>query len=173
MINPTVTRRAEGGWHFEWEEGSPPYELWLDGVLLTMLEAEEYDFVDGGYEDEPPAIEVLDGVSAAVAGNELYPPFVVIQWRGLQTAIAYVVRQYDGASWQDVAEVMESARGYYSWRSPALEDASSEQFRVVALDGNGNEGTALSFTLEVCRNPAPPEVEVEINGDGDIEVTSA
>lgn len=168
-INATVTRREDGGWNFTWDVGTAPYAIWLDGKLLDTVDDEEYDVTLPGYEDVPPSLEILnDGEEAE---SELYPPYVIVQWRGIPTAVAYVVEENVEGDWVTRATVQEARRGYYTWRSPAKPDGSALQFRVLPADLYGNTGTAIAFSMDLCRNPETPEIEITINDGGDVVVS--
>ncbi len=176
-INAVVTRRADGGWHFTWDaEGSAdlPYAIWLDGVLLKQTSDNLYDFTQGGYEEVPPDIEIVNGASGTVAENYLYPPYVLLQWRGLLLAAGYVVERHTGSSsdpWVTVGNILERGSGYYSWRSPALEDMEQVAYRVSALDFGGGVGAPITFHITVCRNPIHPDVDLDVSSAGDIVVS--
>lgn len=169
MINPTVVRMAEGGWRFTWPAGTPPYRVRLEGEQLAEVLVESYEFTGPNYDFVPPAVEVFE--STAVSQDKSYPPCRLLQWRGLQIAFAYIIKQLIGLSWVSVGSVSEIKRGYYQWKSPPLDDLSTVQFRVYASDVNGNLGTPLPFTAVVCRNPAPPVVAIDFSTAGDIVVT--
>jgi len=156
-----VERTTTGAWRFTWPVGTSPYQVWLDGILLDTVAVEEYTISDPRYTTVPPEIEVGDTPSSGV-----YPPFVRLQWRGNQAAIAYNIEQNIGAGWKTVATVKEDRQGYYTWQSRALEDGSAPQFRVTATDARANLGVALTFTMTVYRNPlAIPVSTLIVAGD--------
>lgn len=167
----TVERLEDGGWRLTWGAGDPPYAVWLDGILLTdtLLDL-EYEVHRPGYETQAPALEVLS--ESEESESQRFPPYVVIQWRSVTGAIAYVVEEYVGGEWILVVTVMHSSlRGYYSWKSPALADGTTPTLRVKAVDLRGNAGDPLAFTFEVCRNPTPPTVSGALDNNGHVEVS--
>lgn len=170
-INPTVVRRDDGGWDFTWTPGTSPYSIWLDGRLKTTVIDEAYSFTDPGYEDSPPPLEIVS--DGDVAENSLFPPFLTLQWQRVAAAEAYIIERYNGATWEEVGEVTQTSNTYLQWVSPALEDGTTVQYRVKAVDLRGNAGTPITFSIEVCRNPAPPEVTYTIDSNGDVLVTEA
>lgn len=169
-VSPTIERDAGGGWLVTWSPGTAPYSVWLDGILLGTTDEEEYLIEDPDYDDVAPAVEVLN--DGEVGESETYPPFVRLQWRGNQVAESYEVQQLVGVEWKQKAVVAEDGSGYYSWESLPLEDEAVEQFRVVASDVIGNEGTPVAFSIEVCRNPAPPIIAVAIDS-GDVVISGS
>ena len=169
-VSPTVTRRGDGGWSFTWPVGRAPYGVWLDGVLLDTVTTESYECLLPYYDDEAPALEIVN--ADATAQGSSYPPFVQLQWRGLQTAYAYLVEQYVSAAWVTRGEVLETKRGYYSFASQAQTDAAAMQWRVSALDQKGNAGTPLTFSYTIVRNPDPPSIALAITA-GSLVVSAA
>lgn len=165
-VGPTVTRRGDGGWSFTFPVGRGPYAVWLNGVQIDTTTTETYECLLPGYDDEAPALEFVN--TGETGQGESYPPSVRIQWRGLQTAVAYVVEQY----WTQRCVVLESARGYYSFTSQPQTDAAATQWRVSALDVQGNAGAALSFSYTIVRNPGPPSIAVTISA-GSLVVSAA
>lgn len=162
MISPTVTRNGDGSWGFTWSPGTPPYSVWLDGILLGTVSTEAYTAELPNYETVPPALEIVSTGSSA--GNSLYPPRVILQWRGITTSAGYLVEQFVSSSWVQRVNVSESGRGYYDWLSGPQDDGSTGQFRVTAFDLRGNGGTPLAFSLIICRNPAPPAATIGYSG---------
>lgn len=162
MINPGATRNPDGSWSFTWPASTPPYSIWLDGVVLDEVDVEAFTFSDHKYVSAPPAIEVVDAVSSAQ--SQLYPPRVTIQWRGSKEAAGYVIEQWNGSSWVEQVAYNESGRGeYMSWTSFAQADGSTPQLRVRARDLRGNLGAPLvPIKITIARNPAPPAVSYAI-----------
>jgi hypothetical protein len=106
------------------------------------------------------------------------PGFMVLQWRGRADAYLYQPQQFTGAEWVDLAPVLETGRGYYTYTTSWL-DANSNgvgsvsQFRVKIVDSVGNFGGYVYFDFYVIRHPDPPEVVVTWNElTNEIEVNS-
>lgn len=158
----TATRRADGGWSFTFPVGLAPYRVLLDGKEIDTTETESYEFLRSGYDDEAPPLEF---VSAEATGDgERYPPYVRLQWRGLQNADAYLVEQYVSSAWATRVTLRENGSGYYSWSSLAQTDGDATQWRVSALSPKQSAGTPISFTFTIVRNPAPPSSSFSISG---------
>ena len=168
-LTPTVTKIAAGGWRLAWSGGTPPYSLWVDGREVLTTSDTTADLELGGYELTPPDVEVLS--SGEVGEQATHPPYARIQWRGNTGALGYRVQELVGTAWVDRGLLIEDGRGYYTWESEVLEDGSPASFRVHAIDPAGNEGSALTFQLDVIRNPATPAVGLELTG-GDVVVSS-
>lgn len=163
----SVTRNAQGEWVFTWT-GNPLFEIWLDGYLLTTQASTTYTYTGGVYVDDAPPLEVIEvGVTAE---NFLYPPFVKLQWRGIQAADSYVVQLFD-SGWIDVGTITEDGRGYYTWDSQPEDDATLHSYRVLGVTVNA-EGTPIAYDIPLVRNPAPPDVDLEIDSNGDLVVSA-
>lgn len=171
-INGTVVRQPVGSWLFTWPVGTSPYSVYLDGVRLANgLTVESFEFVNTfEYFDEAPPLEILN--AGDPVENLLFPPRFTLQWRGLQNATAYIVEQFLSGSFKEVANIMENATGYYKWKSNALADGDLHQFRVIAVDVQNNEGTPITFSSDIDRNPATPAVAFAITA-GDVVVSAA
>lgn len=169
MTTPTVVLSSTGGWDFSWPAGTPPYQVWSDGVLLETTTEESYHCSLPGYEETPPDVEVVD--STEVAESSLYPPYLLLQWRGVQGAMGYSIQQYLDSEWADVGTLTESGRGYYSWSTPPQDDGDNLVYRVLAISLNGGLGVPIGFQVTMVRNPAHPAVTLEIESTGNLVVS--
>lgn len=170
-IDPTATRNEDGSWSFAWSGGSTPWAIWLNGKQIDSVATAAYTFgADPDYETSPPPLEIVG--TGDTAESSLYPPRAVIQWRGVLTAAEYGVEQYVGGAWVEVANVSETAAGYYTYESDALTDETTHQFRVKAYRADGVSGAAITFSLFCARNPAPPSgLSYTITSSGDVSVS--
>src|SRR5689334_7114694 len=107
------------------------------------------------------------------AESELYPPRLIIQWRGNLNAVAYKIDQYIGSAWKNVGNKVENGQGYYQWRSQPIADGTDAIFRVAPTDINGNEGTAIQFEIVICCNPKAPTVIYSFTSSNAIEVSES
>jgi len=170
-VDPTVARDPTGAWDFAWLAGTPPWHIWLDGRLLATVSDPEYQVSAAQYPAVPPDLEIVDSSSGSVAQNSLYPPYFQIQWYGIIGAAGYVVEQLVNSVWTKVHSSAERGQGYICWQTPALQDALTYQFRVTAVDNQGNGGTPVPFTFEVCRNPLHPAVTFALSSSGAVVVS--
>jgi hypothetical protein len=150
--------------------GNDPFDLYVDGVLQSqnMLFAdpvsghttnEEYWYFNGDAY-EPDAAELRDADSTGTAESVLYPPYLILQWRGDDDAESYLIQQYVDSAWSDIANVAEDNKGYYQYQTVALTDATTHQWRVLPVDHYGNEGTPVQFDMFLVRNPDTPSYAV-------------
>jgi len=172
MINATVVRQPEATWLFTWAVGTPPYAVWLDGrQLASGLTVESFLYEEAIHEDEAPPLEILN--DGDPVQNQLFPPRIQIQFRALQAAAAYIIEQFIAAAWVQVAQIMEAKRGYHNRETEPLDDATTHLFRATALSVAGAEGTPLTFSIDMVRNPNTPQVAFSVSTAGDIVVSAA
>ncbi len=155
-----ITKVGSQSWRFEWAATTSPYRVYWNGTLLDTVTALEYIIEENGYLTEPPALEVLDANDTDDAENIAYPPRLVIQWRQVSDVLSYGVREKVGATWTARATVGENNLGYYRHETPALDDITTADWRVVAIDSLGNESDPLEFDAFVVRNPDPPDITI-------------
>lgn len=165
-----ATKQENGHWLFEWDANSgDPFDIYLDGVMLGSVVGGEYEVEEDGYDTSPPPLEIVADESGVYAGSLLYPPYVILQWRGVSGADAYLVEHHRSGDWMAAKTIMDLDAGYYTYQTDVLTDSESSSFRVSALDVLGNAGTPVTFSFYVVRNPAPPEVDLSMDS-GDIVV---
>jgi len=170
----TATKQENGHWLFAWDADSgESFEIWWNGTLLNTVVGGEFDCELNGYAETPPPLEVVADESGVDAESELYPPFVILQWRGVSGATAYLVEQYVSGAWIARKTVMERERGYYTYQTAVLEDDTETTFRVSALDARGTAGTPVNFSFKVVRNPAPPDVSFSMESGASLVVEEA
>lgn len=164
-----AVKQATGTWLFTWDGGSADsYDIWLDGELLDTVVGGEYECPEADYNDAPPPLEIVADESDADAENDLYPPYVILQWREVTGADAYRVEQYIDSNWVIVDTIQDRSVGYYFYQSEPLTDGTAYDFRVSAVDVNNNAGTPVTFDTTIMCNPTPPEVSFDIDSSGDL-----
>ena len=166
-----ITRVLHSGgsaWTYELS-GTAPYTILFQGqVLESAWPSDSYTISMIGYDNEPPALEVLDSTESLPSPVQQNPGFLTLQWRGRSDAFIYQPDYKVGIEWEMLPPVYESGRGYYTYTTPWLAARSHgaggiEQFRVKIIDELGNEGGLIPFTIFVLRHPDPPEVVVTWN----------
>lgn len=163
----TATKQENGHWLFEWTADSgDPFDIYLNGELLDSVTGGEYEAEEDGYDTAPPPLEIVEDASGADAESLLYPPYAILQWRGVTGAEAYLVEKLVDGDWVSFKTIMEQEEGYYTYQTGVLTDSESTSFRVSALDLQGNAGTPVAFSFYVVRNPAPPSVSLEMESGG-------
>ncbi len=157
----TAVKQSDSTWVFTWDADSGvSYDIWLYGILLDTVDEGEYTCTEPDYEDTSAPLEIV--VEDASAENDDYPPYAALQWAEVEDASAYVVSEYVVDEWIARSTVMQADVGYYGYVTLRLEDEDEVIFKVEALDTNGNEGTAITYTFSVVCNPIPPETDISI-----------
>ena len=105
------------------------------------------------------------------AEHEKNPPFLQLQWRGLQTAFAYVIEELIGITFVEVGSVMENGEGYYLWKSPRRSNTEVVEYRIFAVDIAGGEGVPISFVTTVFCHPIAPTVALTMDTAGNLVVS--
>ena len=158
-----ATRQADGSWIFTWTAGASPWRVFLDGKQIdTVTTTATYTFLQDGYQDSPPPLEIVG--AGQDAETELYPAWVTLQWRESATAVSYVVKELISGSYVEVNNQPDTDSGYYSFETPSLTDATEATWRVYGIDSGLREGSPLSFTFTINRNPPEPDVTYSVSG---------
>lgn len=148
--------------------GTPTFYLWQDGILIAEQTATEYTFhADAG---EGLQIHIFD--SATDAPDDVFPARVTIGWDSVPNAVYYDVQEKVSSVWTTRQFVQATGKGFYNWRSRYLEDVTTHEFRVVAVDAAGERGAAINFSGLVVRHPDPPDHTLVFSG-GNITIDAA
>lgn len=133
-----------------WSGGTAPYRVFVDGALtLTTADTACTLIVAAG-----DLIEVRDATESDPVSR---PARARIYWRSVVGAEQYRVYEYVDSAWTLRATVTDDGRGHFNWTSRRLEDATTHNFKVTALDSIGNESTGDAISLYLVRVPDPPE----------------
>jgi len=88
-----------------------------------------------------------------------YPGRMTLRWYEVTNASYYLIEEYVDAVWTVRARVPEDGRWVYNWQSRYLEDATTHEFRISAVDTAGNASAVVAFSELLVRRPDPPQVE--------------
>ena len=140
---------------------NPTYYIWLDGELLEATAAESVDLTVGG--DWQPVVDVFD--SASDAPEYVSSGRTALCWWPAEGAGSYRVEEYVASAWVQRASIADGGAGFFSWLSRVLEDVTTHEFRVVAIDSAGNDGASTSFSVLMVRHPDVPGVSYSYDSD--------
>ena len=181
LIYPNTTKQGTGEWLIDWSgQGTGPYEVWLTGDLLHTTTDESFTYSGisalsnaDPYESTAPPIEIWDTSETGSPYNQLYPPYAFLQWRRIRQASYYLIEQYSGGAWSEVARVPEDgAQPYQQYETSSVSDNTTAQYRVSAYDAQGNTRVPVQFDFVVRCNPDPPSPTIVWNGTlNRVEVT--
>lgn len=150
---------GNGGWLFQWPStGDIYYRIVLQGeqidsVLDDGTGMQSYTFTGAGFITYPPPLEIVPG-SAGQSPSEINKPFLLIQWYGESDATTYQVQENIGGDWFTWFQITEVGAQVYSWQAPLLDDLTLHNYRVIAFNSIGQEGTPVSFNIFVVTPPA-------------------
>lgn len=128
-------------------------------VLIRVPSGESVDveIVEAGSEETVPAADVAAEVRMArVAG-----------------ARQYRIDEYVSGSWVERATLDDASADELARRMAPLTRGSSNQYRVVPIGADGNEGTAAAVTVEGLRPPDVPLVSWTYDADTGLVTVAA
>lgn len=150
--------------------GDPVLYWYVDGRLVSAS-AFPRDRVISLYPGQTAVIEVLDTTDAPV---DAFGGEVLLQWSAVAGAITYKVQQWVVDEWVDKRVVVTAGEELFTHLTEVLDDDTEYQFRVLPINGENIEGTALGFTFTVVRRPdAPDTTAVYDDGTGQVTVDAA
>ena len=161
-------RIGDSQWMWSYTSGiaDPTFRVWHHGDLID--ESERTDaLIDSVTE---PVVEVFDDTTEP--NQVAYPGRAVLQWYSIVGAGWYKIEQFVSGSWTLRDYLQDYGLGWYSWRSDWLDDVTTHQFRVTPMDADRNAGTAVAFSIFICRNPDTPTVALSY-ASGNLTVASA
>jgi len=136
--------------------GDIEYYVYIDGLLVGKTTDSSFEVrVE---ENESVVVQVFDDEEDdpdyAISGH------VTIGWESFIGATRYVVKEFIGGEWTEIATILDDGRFYYSWRSRFLEDSTTHQFLVTHIDDSGIEGAPLYLRCVMARHPDVPAFSV-------------
>ena len=154
---------GRGRWRVTWSSslGSPPpdgYRLYRNGALVASTDLESWDFTL--QEGEQLVIEVLDDDD--LEPSTAFPGQITIGWRRTASTQEYRVEEFVGGLWVVRRIVRDTGAEWLRFTSRFLDDVTTHQFRVTPVGTNGNDGTAISFTTLMVRQPDQPIEDQDI-----------
>lgn len=169
----SIVKQGTTAYLYTWT-GTSPFRIFEDGVLIEAASTGTTRIFEGDSANTPPYVEILDSTQTGDPDSVTYPPYFTLQWRGDTNSFGYRVDEYTGGQWVERSNIRESGAGYYKYQSPAYNDATATQHRVVAVDEDGNESTALEYTQTIIRVPQPVDATMAYSaGTGQVTFTAA
>jgi hypothetical protein len=172
MVNPIeVDFVADGQWRLSWTDTlpSPTFYIYRDGVLIdTTTQTEILVAVGVG---ESPVFEVLD--DPAAVPQSAFPPYAILAWYPSPATDHYRIEQFISAAWSVIASIADAGNLTFFWQTPPLAEGQTAQFRTIPVGTNGNDGTALNFSMLMVRHPAPPANLMTFNVGRTVTIATA
>jgi hypothetical protein len=183
-VYPVITHLGGTEWQFDWShnidqvdttignsvvstDANAPYQGWVTGERLVtgysdlLSKSTTFLIMTTGTSYDPPVLEILDADDIAIgrtSSGQKLPPTVAMQWERVDEASQYKVEQYTSGSWSTIATMISGDSSYFSVNSPVLEDVTTHQFRITALDAGGNSSIVRLANVFMVRYPATPVV---------------
>ncbi len=149
--------------------GTPTFYVYVNGALERTTEQGS-----GLFHVEPGTnlhIEVLDDeddIAIAVPDGRF-----LIGWPSGTSIDYYIIEEYVAAAWTERSRVIDDGRTwFFTWLSRFLEDETTHQFRVTAVDTDGNSSSTASVSALMVRHPDAPDVSYAYSS-GTAKVTIA
>lgn len=155
----TPVQIAGGLWLVRWTSNyTGAFLVYRDGKLLGVTHVKRFHvFVQD--DDEAPLIEVLpDSTPTPVTA---FSARLELRFSRVAGAVKYTVEQLEGGSWVNKANIREDGRSVYEYRSDVVSDDTTHQFRVSAVDADGQSSTPATVSKHLIRHPDPPDVSIE------------
>ena len=158
-----------GRWRLAWNGGTPPYAIYRDGAKIGATRETAWVFALAP--GERPVIEVLEDSAEAPPAR---PGRFLLTWHRVSGAERYRIEEKVSGTWTFRREVRDEGLEYLTYRTRWLEDDTTHEFRVMAIDAAGNQGTALALSGLMIRYPDPPPVSYSYDDQaGEVTVSAA
>jgi len=154
-VTLTITQQSRNTYLAEWTNGvaGTTYYVYRDGELIDTTTATSKVFVVAA--GESAEIEVYDDGTAPAVG---YPSRIRLEWDAVAGTDHYLVYLLVISDWTPIGYVLSGSLSHYSFETPILDDCTSHQFRVIAVDTNNIESNPHQFTCLMVRRPTNPDV---------------
>jgi hypothetical protein len=167
MTLATITAIEHVGFN-DWRftlSGTPPFSVYWRGELIAETDTNQV-VVNADDNSEPPVIEAIYGTTGVIEPPALnVPPHLLLEWEPSAQADFYAIQQYSDGAWSTLAIVVERGESVRrSFRTGAQADGSAQEWRVVAVDENGYESEAVTYTTTMVTRPDPPECTLSVSG---------
>lgn len=167
----SITLQQDGSWLYIWNTtGATFYRVILNGRQIAVTPNLFYNYQPIRALPYPPALEIMSGVTLAL--SERFQPYTILQWYQ-EVCEYYLVQLYDGTNWNNVLTFLEEGDWIYTYVSPIFPDETTKQWRVVAVDGQGNQSPVESYTRYVVCPPADPTGNIKTTYGGGLFTVSA
>lgn len=140
------------------------FRIYDEGVLAVTIDSDDGsgEYVRTVMPGDSPFIEVIDREDQAAA--LAFPSFMTLAWLASDGAVSYRVDELVDSVWTQRA-MLTAGPPSFTWLTRRLEDCTVHFFRVVPVDGAGNDGDALELSALMVRIPDVPDVAITYDPD--------
>lgn len=167
-----TVKNADQSWTFSWTDtGASFYQIVLSGKEIAVVVGLTWTYQSIGFQSYPPPIEIAQENQLAL--SEAYKPYVLIQWYR-EDCSYYKVQKNTADGWITVSTLQESGSWVYSYVSQTLEDETTHEFRVIAVDETAGESEPRLYRISMVRPPDSPDGKIDVTyGSGITSLTVA
>ena len=161
-MSVTITdarRISKHAWILEYTSTltSPTFHIYVDGFLQGKTQDTRYllQLEDGGH----AIVDILDDANESPPRR--YPARWLINWQGTDDTTDHyrIEEELPGPMWTLRRKVHHvQGRTSYQFLTRFLEDVTTHSFRIIPVGINGNQGTALTLSHFMVREPDIPQV---------------
>lgn len=151
-----LTAAGIGGtvWTLAWTTSGPgsTYYVWAGGLLIGTTTSLTY--VVSAAPGDTLVVDVFD--SSGDIPEPEYTGKLFLQWEAVAGAVQYRIDRYVDSAWTPLDYVAERGQWLPYKTTIALDDCTTEQLRIVAIDRYGFEGATQAWSAFIVRTPARP-----------------
>lgn len=156
--------------------GTPTHYVYRNGKLVETTELDEmFFFVEP---DENLIIQVFDDPDDEP--DVVYDGRLRLHWHAEADADYYIAQEYVDSAWEDVGKVIDDGRQEFDFDTRFLEDVTTHQFRVKAVQedypsdaaGTVLSGANTTVSCLMVRHPDVPDASYSYDkADGEVDIT--
>lgn len=154
----TIVLNLDGSWTFAWpDEGAAFYRIVLAGQELDRTTELTWTGQDRSDSNYPPPVEIAYEEQQTL--SEQFKPYLLLQWYRVECT-EYRIQRFDNPNWVTINTIQQNGNWVYSHLALSLEDGTTYEYRVVAVDEVGDESTPRGYRRKVVCPPPPPDGDV-------------
>lgn len=165
ILESYVTPIGEWFLKFQSDQTAPvTFYVYVDGLLADTIKSSSAvaTYMVWVADGDAAALEILD---KPCLPNHAFPPRFTLNWLKVSSAFEYRVDRYVSGVWVEQDRIREDGQNSYTYVTEKLEDETQHQFRIVPVDANDIDGSALSFTKLMVRHPDVPTLSVIVSSN--------
>lgn len=163
----SIVKKPSGIWWVYRTTPATHVDVWQDGEKVITDSHDDPLVISWPY-DGPPEIEVV-ATGTTTHNSAIFAPFIRLQWRFVTGADFYLIQAYEGSAWRTIDRMVADDRGYFSWKSPRLDDSVTAAYQVVAVSG-GVSAAVAGVSRRILCPPKTPNFSVAIDEDGKLVI---
>lgn len=161
-VSPTSVR-------VRFDNGTPgsTYYLFQNGELVDTTTDNEYVFTVSAFDNTQ--IDIFDDSSDLPS---LYSNRARLQWDSDADSAGYYVDEYVDSAWVQRQNLIVSALPVLTFRSRALLDGTTYQFRIRSNDAQGNAGASWIAAVPMICRPSHETLSIALLAGANLRLSS-